>query len=116
MVAIDDVNLLRGRVYLRARNINCIAGGRGGPVMKLTASGLREVTVDGVESPTMPTACFSPTPTMRDRGLRQRPQHADGPTAAPVSDRLRPAHAHPRQPRSSTHPAARLTSPCWAPG
>lgn len=51
VAAIDDVNLTGARVYLRARNIKCTRADAAALVLKLTASGLREVTVDGVEVP-----------------------------------------------------------------
>ena len=51
VAAIDDVNLAGARMYLRARNVKCTRIDAAARVLKLTASGLREVTVDGVEVP-----------------------------------------------------------------
>lgn len=51
LATIDDGNLNGARIYLRARNIKCTRADAAVTLLKLTASGLREISIDGVEVP-----------------------------------------------------------------
>ena len=51
LAVVDDGNLNGARMYLRAKNIKVTRADAAATVLKLTCSGIREVTVDGVEVP-----------------------------------------------------------------